>query len=795
MTLKKSFSAKSLINANTPCKRVELSTKNITYTSVLLQSVLIVMSSNFLQSANAAVDKSSAASMPAEKHATVSATSKAYATLSAGFEQNMGQTAKETQFFSHGFGYGLFLTPTGPILSLESGKSASFGKGRVFQAQASEGKLERDVIRVNFLGGNKEAIATGMKQLPGDLNYLKGKDPKNWTTGVPRFSEVRYHEIYPDIDVVYYANQYGELEYDLILAPGADPKVVSLAFDGVERVSLDKSGNLVLHTSRGNIVQQAPIAYQNSNGERITIDSHYVMSDNKRVALQLAAYDETQPLVIDPVLAYGTYLGGSATDDGQGIAVDQNGMAFVVGGASSADFPIQTGYDDSYGNYGDAFVAKFSSDGSRLIYATYLGGSARDLALDIALDGGGRAYVTGLTSSSDFPTTSGAFQSTAGGGGDAFVARLSPSGKQLDFGTYLGGSARENGYSIAVDANDDAYITGYTQSPDFPTTGGAFQPTYADGRADAFATKLSANGTSLVYSTYLGGSTEWDEGLAIAVDVSGNAYITGDTTSEDFPTTPEAFQPEPSVSITQAYYPVSDVFVSKLSPDGASLVYSTYLGSGEVNGDVDGEEEGMGIAVDSAGHAYVTGFTDRPSFPVTPGAYQTYSTAWGGKDDVFVTKFSVDGSSLVYSTYIGGNTANPAQEFGTGIAVDDDGNAYVTGWTNSTDFPTVNPVQAGIGSGSPDAFLTKVNASGSALLFSTFIGGDGPDRGWALAIDNCRNIYGTGLTASVNFPTTSGAYDRNCGTDGLCNPVGWYGTRQSDAYVVKIQENPLCRMQ
>lgn len=765
------------------------------HSSKALPGIFFTLSSLCTFPLSAAVKQEPVPQKSVEPLSHPSTISNSFAHFGTGFEQNMGQTSKETQFFSHGFGYGLFLTANGPVLTLDAGEPDSFAKGRAFQQEASESKPERTVIRVNFVDSNSKATATGSKPLPGELNYLKGNDPKQWITSVPRFSEVKYSEVYPGVDVVYYANQKGELEYDFILTPGTEPEAIVMAFDGAEGVSLDKNGNLVLHTAKGKIVQQAPMAYQNRDGERKKVASHYVLKDKNHVTLALADYSQSEPLIIDPVLDYGTYLGGSATDDGLGIAVDKNGMAFVTGSANSADFPTQSGYDNTYGNYGDAFVAKFSTDGSRLIYATYLGGSAWDLALDIALDDKGRAYITGLTSSSDFPTTSGAFQNTAGGGGDAFIVRLSPSGRQLEYATYLGGSARENGYSIAVDDSDDAYITGYTQSADFPTTAGTFQTAYADGRADAFVTKLSSSGASLIYSTYLGGTTEWDEGLAIAVDAAGSAYITGDTTSADFPTTPNAFQPEPSVSITQAYYPVSDVFVSKLSPDGTSLIYSTYLGSGEVNGDVDGEEEGMGIAVDNAGHAYVTGFTDRPSFPVTPGAFQTTSTAWGGKSDVFVSKFSVDGSSLVYSTYIGGNTASPAQEFGTDIAVDVDGNAYVTGWTNSTDFPTVYPVQYWMGAGTPDAFLTKVNASGSALLFSTFLGGDGPDRGWGLAIDNCRNIYGTGLTASVNFPTTSGAYDRNCGTDGLCNPVGWYGTRQNDAYVVKVQENPLCRMQ
>jgi hypothetical protein len=723
-----------------------------------------------------------------------------YGKLPAGFEANRGQTTPEVRFLSRGPGHVLFLTDTGAVLKLRRPTDHPLAGTPRDSARLPTGEVFRSwVVGMELEEASPAPRAVPVGRLPGVAHYLTGRDPRGWALDVPHYGRVAFEDVYPGIDLVYYGSE-GRLEYDFVVAAGADPATVSLRFSGTRSVAVDAAGDLVLNTPLGPVVQRAPVVYQEADGKRAPVEGRYVLRDDGTVGFAVAAYDRARPLVIDPVLDYGTYLGGSSYDEGIGIAMDQAGNAYVTGDTGSVNFPTKRSFDGTYSGAGDAFVVKVAKDGSRLIYATYLGGSARDSGLDIAVDDDGNVYVTGLTSSSDFPVTGNALQPMRNGGSDAFVVKLNPSGKQMEYGTYLGGSAGEVGYGIALDGGANAYVTGYTQSADFPTTPGVFQPAFAGGwAADAFVAKIGPGGGSLVYATYLGDYStdpacaphEWDEAQAIAVDGEGNAYITGDTTSLCYPTTPGSFQPEPSVSITQAIYPVADVVVTKLNADATALVWSSYLGSGEWNGDVDGEEEGMGIAVDAVGSAYVTGFTDRPTFPVTPGAFQTDSTASGGKDDVYVTKFSPDGSYLVYSTYIGGNTSPflARQEFGTDIALDLDGNAYVTGWTSSSDFPTAYPIQPYIGTGRPDAFAAVVNGDGSDLLFSTFLGGNGSDRGWGVAVDACGNIYGTGVTASTNFPTTYGAFDRTCGTDGLCNRVY---SPLSDAYAFKIDGNPQC---
>jgi len=382
-----------------------------------------------------------------------------------------------------------------------------------------------------------------------------------------------------------------------------------------------------------------------------------------------------------------------------------------------------------------------------LIYSTYLGGTGGDFGYGIAVDSAGNAYVTGSTGSTDFPVTPGAFQTTGVG---VFVTKFNPTGGALVYSTYLGEGGW--GYGIAVDSAGNAYVTGGAVA-DFPITPGAFQPTYAGGGSDAFVTKLNPTGSALVYSTYLGGSSSWDQGNGVAVDSVGNAYVTGYTESADFPITPGAFQP--------AYGGGDrDTFATKLNPTGSALVYSTYLGGS-------GEDVGTGVAVDSAGNAYLTGYTGSTDFPTTPGAFQTtHNGVW----DAFVTELNPPGSALVYSTYLGGSGY---WNLGSGIAVDGASNAYVSGTTNSTDFPTTaNVVQPAYG-GNSDAFVSKLNPTGSALVYSTYLGGSGGDTSGGIAVDSQGNAYVTGNTYSTDFPTTTNAVQPANGGN-------------SDAFVVKL---------
>jgi Bacterial Ig-like domain (group 3)/Beta-propeller repeat len=599
---------------------------------------------------------------------------------------------------------------------------------------------------------NLAAKVTGQDELAGTSNYFIGNDPAKWRTNVPTYAKVKYEGIYPGIDLVYYGNQ-RQLEYDFVVAPGADPHRIAFDVRGAKRIRRDAHGDLVLTMKMGEdeIRWHKPVVYQEKNGARQEIAARYAITEKNRVGFELAKYDASKPLYIDPLI-YSTYLGGSGDDEGFSIAVDSAGNAYVTGITSSTDFPTMnpmqpTNHGNADGDcFCDAFVAKINAAGSALVYSTYLGGSGYDSGWGIAVDSAGNAYVTGYTASTDFPTKN-PLQAAQGGYGDAFVAKLSATGTALVYSTYLGGSFAEYGHHIAVDSAGNAYVTGDTGSTDFPTTTNAVQPVYGGPNSDAFVSKLNPTGSALVYSTYLGGSGE-DYGYDIALDSAGNAYVTGPTNSTDFPTK------NPLQGANAGSW---DAFVAKINAAGSALVYSTYLGGRS-------EDGGERIAVDSGGQTYVTGYTYSIDFPTK----NPLQGANAGGEDGFVAKINATGSGLVYSTYLGGS----GREGGYGIAADSAGNAYVTGSTTSTDFPTtINAVQSA-NAGSWDAFVAKINAVGSALLYSSYLGGSGDDFGGGFAVDSSRNPYVTGQTSSTNFPTM--------------NPLqSTYGGGGSDAFLAK----------
>jgi beta-propeller repeat-containing protein len=658
--------------------------------------------------------------------ATPARVSEAYGKLPLHFEPNRGQAHDDVRFLSHGPGYSLYLTTGEAVLVL---------------ARAAPSMPV--ALRMSFTGAAREASVSGLEELPGKAHYFIGSDPAKWRSNVPIYGKVRYRELYRGVDLVYYGNQ-RQLEYDFVVAPGAEPQTIALDFKGTDRLEIDAQGDLVVHVAGATLRQHKPVIHQDIDGIRHEIAGGYVMKGAHEVGFQVAAYDRTRPLVIDPVLSYSTYLGGSADDQGWAIAVDTLGNAYVTGSTTSTNFPTAGALQSALGGNTDVFVTKLDATGSALVYSTYLGGSSFELALGIAVDNLGNAYVTGGTGSSNFPTTPGAFQSVLRGGGDAFVTKLNPTGSALLYSTYLGGSASEGGYTrIAVDSVGNAYVAGHTASTDFPTTAGAFQ-TSLIGVVAPFVTKLNAAGSALVYSTYLGGSSiqiggsNFKEGIAIAVDSLGNAYVAGGTTSNSFPTTLGAFQPAFGGD-------TADAFVTKLDPTGSALLYSTYLGGS-------GYEQAFGIALDTSGNAYVTGESGSADFPTTTGALQS---ALVGGSDAFVTKLNATGSALAYSTYLGGN----GFDSGSGIAVDSSGNAYVTGVTGSTDFPTTaGAFQNAFGGGLNDAWVSKFNAAGAALLYSTYLGGSDDDEGLGIALDSVGNAYVTGITSSTNFPTTTGTF-------------------------------------
>jgi hypothetical protein len=617
---------------------------------------------------------------------------------------------------------------------------------------------------MQLLGANPQPQVTGMEKRAGKSHYFIGSDPEKWRTNVAHYGKVKYAAVYRGVDLVYYGKG-RQLEYDFVVAAGADPGVIKLSFGGAKQVRIDEGGDLVVSIADGELRQPKPLVYQDVGGVRTEIASHYVLRqtpnyrpqtpDSFEVGIEVETYDASRELVIDPVLVYSTYLGGDFGDQGLGIAVDGKGNAYVTGETDSLNFPTKDAFQSMNAGSTDAFVTKFSRDGEELVYSTYLGGSSADRGGNgIAVDEDGQAYVTGETDSLNFPTTRGAFQRTFRGSGDAYVTKLNRKGSALVYSTYLGGTSLDQGLAIALDEDGQAYVTGTTISTDFPTRAAAFPIDPFPG-GDAFVTKLNHKGSALIYSSYLGGD-DGDRGHGIAVDEDGQAYVTGRTESNNFPTTAGTFQPiDPSISSNTA-------FVTKFSRRGSALVYSTYLGGSD-------EDEGSGIAVDEDGQAYVTGLTDSINFPTTPGAFQDINA---GPDDAFVTKLNRRGTALVYSTYLGGTSSDE----GFAIALDEDGHAYVTGRTRSVDFPTTADAFQNMNAGSDDVFVTKLNRRGTALVYSTYLGGTSSDEGFAIAVARKGNAYVTGLTESGNFPTTSGAFDTTYnGFD--------------DAFVAKIEED------
>jgi hypothetical protein len=646
---------------------------------------------------------------------------KNYNELPLSFEANQGQTDPHVDFITRAAGATVFLTPTAAVFSIAQPPSVAASARR--DVAGVEGKTPVRsseqvgvALYMDIVGANPAVPAAGLNPLPGSVNYLLGNDPAQWHTHIGTYGRVAYRDTYPGIDLVYYGNQQ-QLEYDFIVSPGSDPSRIALRFAGSEGMEVNAQGDLVLHTAIGDVVQHKPLAYQTCAGGRQEVASRYEL-DGAEVRFVVGTYDPTRPLVLDPlVLGYSTFLGGSKGDGGYGIAVDGGGNAYLTGFTTSTDFPTTPGaFDTTYhGGTGEAFVSKLTADGSALAYSTFLGGSKEDGAYGIAVDGGGNAYMTGYTKSTDFPTTPGAFDTTHNGGNDVFVTKLTADGSTLAYSTFLGRYATFAGFGIAVDGSGNAYVTG--------------------GFSNAFVVKLNAAGSALDYSLFLGGSRS-DYGFAIAVDGGGSAYITGSTSSPDFPTTPGAFDTN--------YNGGYDAFVTKLTPDGSALAYSTYLGGS-------GEDDGIGIAVDGAGNAYVTGETMSNDFPTTPGAFQT---TLNGDFNAFVTKLTADGSALAYSTFLGGSNFDG----GDNIGVDGGGNAYVTGYTRSNDFPTTPDAFQTTRNGDYNAFVTKLTADGSALAYSTFLGGSRRDSGRGIAVDGAGNAYLVGTTSSSDFPTTPGAF-------------------------------------
>jgi Beta-propeller repeat len=679
--------------------------------------------------------------------------------LPLSFERNQGQTDSQVKFLSRGNGYTLYLTPTETLLSLRRPSAQRGVKGRMAVLQQRKfDRPEHTLLRMKFTGGNPAPSVFGVDELNGKCNYFIGNDASRWRTNVPTFAKVKYENIYPGIDLVYYGNQ-RRLEYDFVVAPGAEPKAIELSFPDAKNLALDANGELLVRVGEEEIIEHAPLVYQEANGQRRNATGRYVLKGKNRVAFEVGAIDPSRAVVIDPAIEYSTYLGGSGDENPLYMALDRFGDVYLTGFTNSIDFPTTAGsfQTNNAGGPFDAYVTKLSPDGSALLYSTYLGGSGDDEALGIAIDDSGHAYVVGSTSSPDFPTTQGAFQpSFAGGNTDGFVTKLSADGSALTYSTYFGGSGDDFVFIGPTDRGGHVYAEGFTSSTDFPTTPGAFQRTFAGGPDDSFVAKLNHDGTGLIFSTYLGGTGD-DLGIDGTIDRFGNAYFTGLTSSTDFPTTPRAFQPTFGGGNI-------DTFVTKLSRDGSHLLYSTYLGGS-------GDENPFDLAVDRYGNAYVPGQTSSLDFPTTPEAFQTSFT--GGNVDGYLTKIDPTGSGVVYSTYLGGS----GDDLAGAVRVDKRGNAYVPGATSSTDFPTTaDAFQSSNAGGNSDAFVLKLNPTGSGLVFSSYLGGSGDDSsvGAGTGVDRFGNMYVYGSTSSTDFPITEHAVQPQ------------YGGGISDAFVTKI---------
>jgi hypothetical protein len=716
-----------------------------------------------------------------------------YGKLPLSFEANQGQTDHQVKFLSRGNGYSLFLTEKAAVLALSKADTTASHKIDVAggPAQGSEEAVKSaktDVVRMELSGGAAGVRVDGLEKLPGIANYFPGSDPASWHTKIPTYAKVKYSSVYPGIDLVYYGNQ-RQLEYDFVVSPNASPSVIELHFAGAKRLKLMPEGDLAVIASNGEITFHKPVVYQMKDGMRFPVEGSFQLQANNSIRFSLGKYDHTRELVIDPVLAYSTYLGGSNTDDIFAIAVDSSGNAYVTGETNSTSgtglFPTTSkSYQPSpdsicCGTQTQAFVTKLNATGTALIYSTFLG-TGNNHGRAITLDSSGDAYITGYTGSA-FPTTPRVYQGSIGGNTTAFITELGPTGSTLIASTFLGANPFSVGLGIALDSSGDVFVTGQANSGccnTFPTTTGAYQ-TSNGAPSSVFVSRLSADFVTLAYSTLIGGTNGGgDAGTAIALDASDNAYIVGYAGSSNYPTTSDAYQKvNNTAKNTTDPAPGDNVIVSKVNPKGSALLYSTYIGG---SGSYDAAhslsyyDSGRGIRLDAAGNIYIAGTTGSSNFPTTKGAFQTKNpeVANGGYQAGFVTKFNPTLSALVYSTYLGG-TDGSADSI-NGLALDSDGNAYVTGATSSESFPvTAGAYQSanpGADALAASPFLTKFNATGTAQLYSTYFGGDNGDQANGIAVDAYGNAYLCGFTDSTDFPVTTGVFQK---TNNATSFTGW----------------------
>jgi len=669
------------------------------------------------------------------------------------FIQNVGQFADGARFQVRGGDKTIWLTEDGIWVTV-------LEKPPKPKEPLQSRKFDAVNIKLSFPGANPHPRIEPFNRLDTVVSYFIGNDPTKWHVAVPVWGGVRYVDLYPGVDLEL-TGENGQVVPRLVAHPGADLSAVRLRVEGAKEVALLPSPDvgrgaggegLLLRTALGEFTlplfqveggSAEPARVQQVDGLAFEV-SHPFTVGNEAVNAPSSIVHPQQAVS----LLYSGFLGGSGGDYGYGIAVDSSGYAYVAGETYSSDFPAVVGPDTTHNGGWDAFVAKVNPSGTALVYAGFLGGSDYDWGSGIAVDSSGNAYVTGETYSSDFPAVVGP-DTGYNGVYDAFVAKVNPSGTALVYAGFLGGSSGDYGYGIAVDSSGNAYVAGKTWSSNFPAAVGP--DTDYNGYGDAFVAKVNPAGTALVYAGFLGGSS-YDVGWGIAVDASGNAYVTGWAGSSDFPAV---------VGPDTTYNGNGDAFVAKVNPAGTALVYAGFLGGS-------GGDEGEGIAVDSSGNAYVTGETWSSDFPAVVGPDTDYN---GGDYDAFVAKVNPAGTALVYAGFLGGSD----RDYGYGIAVDSSGNAYVAGKTWSSNFPAAVGPDTSY-NGSLDAFVAKVNPSGTALVYAGFLGGSGDEGGSGIAVDSSGNAYVTGRTWSSDFPAVVGpdtSYNGN--GDAFVAKVGYAG--------------------
>ncbi|WP_238882855.1 SBBP repeat-containing protein [Clostridium sp. YIM B02551] len=685
---------------------------------------------------------------------------KKYTMFPLSFQVNEGQIDPEAKFMAKGSNYNLFFTPSQVVLSLRQRNDLNLNKA---ESVSTNEELEVSYVKMHFINAKGDLEIIGLEELPAKCNYFIGNDTSRWLTNISTYEKIKYKNIYQGIDIVYYGNQQ-QLEWDFIVQPNCDASQINIDFSGVEKITIDEQGNLILLIDSETLKLCKPLVYQEVAGKQNKVEADYVISEDQTVSFKLGQYDHSKSLVIDPILIWSTYYGDSGPDVGYAITTDSNNDVYITGYTQSNTFPTPTSLYPYKAGW-DAFVAKIKGDGSGVIFFTYIGGSIskdpgssgpHDYGYGIAVDSLKNIWVTGTTWCTDFPIFN-PIQGANGGYCDCFISKISASGSSLLYSTYFGGGDYDQSFSIAVDILDSIYITGYTRSFGFPTTPGALKPVKGDISVDAFILKLSSTGTIIQYCTYLGG-TQDDFGRGIGVDKNLNLYIAGDTKG-NFPMF-NALQPVYGGGLL-------DTFVTKLVPAGGAYnyVFSTYLGGA-------GEDNSRGIAIDNAGNVYAIGYTTG-NFPIKNALQPSFG---GGTYDAFIYKITTGGSLLVYSTYLGGT----GDDLGYGIAVDANENAYITGsTTSSVGFPTTNAFQLTY-AGNTDAFVAKINYIG-ILSYSSYLGGANYDIGYGIAVNIDGDVIIVGATYSNGQPPPGPGFPTK-------DPFQSINNGNGDIFITKLSE-------